>query len=220
VKQVPALRRAGGGVSDIGCGDGHLCAELKAAGWRNVIGVDVSRSRIARARQAYPDVRFYDRGVDAAGIRAETLDLVIMDNVIEHLPDPPKMVGQARGFLKSGGRLVVITPNMRSGHFRLLGRRWTPELSPHTHIFLFTESSLSFLLSGEGFRVESSGSFHLRPLSLRRWFGRIGAGDLKGAVWSAAREMGGFYGRLISSGPMVYSVARVTAPERPKVSGE
>ncbi len=82
LRQVAHLRRADGVVLDIGCGNGHLCAELKAAGWSTVVGVDVSRSRIARARESYPDLRFSDHGPEAAGIAPATLDLAILDNVM------------------------------------------------------------------------------------------------------------------------------------------
>src|SRR6188472_4506601 len=53
VRQVPALQQVSSMALDIGCGDGRLCAELKAAGWPNVMGLDISSTRIARARRLY-----------------------------------------------------------------------------------------------------------------------------------------------------------------------
>jgi len=66
VAKVPSLGEAGNVAVDVGCGDGRLCAELKQAGWKRVIGTDVSRSRIRRARERFPEL-FYWAFADSAG---------------------------------------------------------------------------------------------------------------------------------------------------------
>ncbi len=214
VDRVPELAEVKQAVVDIGCGEGTLCSELHLAGWTNVIGVDVSSSRIARARQTYPHLQFYDRPLHKTAVPLGTVDLLIMDNVIEHLIEPGQMLRQLQLYLKPNGRIVIITPNMSSGHFRLLGRRWTPELAPHAHIFLFTQASLRHLLEEKDFLVESTGSFHLPPYPLREWIAHIARGDIKEAVWRAVQEMGGLYGRLLDSGPMLYAIARKALNEK------
>jgi 2-polyprenyl-3-methyl-5-hydroxy-6-metoxy-1,4-benzoquinol methylase len=208
VKQVPKLGTAGEKVVDIGCGEGHLCADLKDAGWSSVSGLDVSTTRVARAKELYPGIDFYDRPIDETGIPLESVDLEVMDNVIEHLPDPVAMLRNLRCYLKPGGRLVVMTPNMESGNYRLLGRRWTPELAPHAHIFLFTLASLRRLFTMAGFEVEESGNFHIEAYPLREWLGTLASGRVKDAAFSAGQEMGCVYGRLIGEGPMLYVVGR------------
>lgn len=211
VEQVPSLLEAGGSAADIGCGEGTLCAELRQAGWTRVMGVDASRARVARARSRHPGITFHDRPLEEVEIPAGSLDLIVLDNVIEHLVDPLDSVRRLRALLASGGRLVLITPNMESGHFRLLGRRWTPELAPHTHIFLFTHAAMRRMLAASGFQVEKQGDFHLPLYSPGEWVHRVLGGDVKGAVWRAIQEMGGIYGRLIGAGPMLYAVARPVA---------
>ena len=206
-RKEPSLTTSGGRVADIGCGEGDLCNELRMAGWQRVIGLDVSCARIARARARYPDGEFYDRPIEQTGVAAASLDLIIMDNVIEHLPEPMEMLRTLRRYLKPEGRIVVITPNMTSGHFRLLGRRWTPELAPHAHIFLFTPPSMGVLLANAGFKVGRIGSFHLPIYSPVAWTTRLLSADVKGAVWRGIQELGGIYGRLIGTGPMLYAIA-------------
>ena len=206
VRNVPELAPAGDRVADIGCGDGGLCAELKAHGWKSVVGTDVSRARISRARERYPDAEFFSEALPDTSVPRHSFDLMVMDNVVEHLVDPVEMLAQLRIFLKPGGKFVVITPNMECGHFRLLGRRWTPELAPHAHVYLFTPASLRQLLVDSGYRVETVGNFHLPAYSLRAWVRRLLSGDVKGALWRAGQETGGLYGRMIGSGPMLYAV--------------
>lgn len=206
-EKAPGLAEIRHSVMDIGSGDGHFCAELRAAGWPSVSGIEISRTRVARARELYPEVRFYDSALSETGIPEESLDLIVMDSVIEHLPAPAEMIVDLRRFLKPGGKIVLLTPNMDSGHFRLLGRRWTGMLAPHAHIFLFSGSALARLLVRAGFDVLACGSLHMPAYRLSQYLSRLASGDLKGTVWRAHQEIGGLYGRMIHSGPMLYVVA-------------
>lgn len=208
VCRFPELSCVRQSTADIGCGEGHLCAELKNLGWPSVTGLDVSRSRIERARRIYPGIRFCDRPLEHAGIDACSLDLAVMDNVVEHLPAPAAVLRQVRQHVAPDGRLLVITPNMESGNYRLLGRHWTPELAPHVHIFLFTAASLKLLLWQSGFAVDALGSIHTPTRSWRRWMKMARSGQVKELVWSAMQESGNLFARAIRSGPMLFAVAR------------
>ena len=207
-EQVPGLCETGRLAADIGCGEGHLCAQLRSAGWSEVLGFDVSKFRIGKARTLYPGIRFFDTSITEAGLAPGSVDLMIMDNVIEHLPAPLHTLSDLRDFLAPDGRLALITPNMRSGNFRLLGRRWTPELAPHAHIFLFTPTALQRLLARAGYRVFNCGAF-ATPLSpWRQERGGLGLAGLKEIAWRAAQNLGTLYGGLIGAGAMLYAVAR------------
>jgi 2-polyprenyl-3-methyl-5-hydroxy-6-metoxy-1,4-benzoquinol methylase len=204
--RVPGLGTPRGRALDVGCGDGHLCGDLLAAGWHSVAGVDVARSRLERAREAYPGVAFHASLEGAASDGA--YDLVVLDNVIEHLPEPAATLAAVRAALRATGDLVVITPNMRSGNYRLLGRRWTPELAPEHHVYLFTEPALVRLLRAAGFAATTSGSFHVSPYSWRSWWHHARRADLRVLVWRAMQQSGALYARLVGAGPMLYVVAR------------
>jgi 2-polyprenyl-3-methyl-5-hydroxy-6-metoxy-1,4-benzoquinol methylase len=208
VKQVPSLARVGKRVADVGCGDGHLCSQLRAAGWPSVIGVDVSRTRIARAKKRYPDSHLYLGTLDESICEPDSLDLMVMDSVVEHLVNPEEVLAGLHKFLSPEGYFVALTPNMDSGHFAFLGKRWTGMLAPHAHIYLFTPNALRRLLEHAGFSVVTTGSIHAAPYLPSQFLKRIASGDVKGAIWRAHQEIGGWYGRLIGQGPMLYAVAR------------
>ena len=135
----------------------------------------------------------------------------MLDNVIEHLADPIAVLGKLRRILSPGGRIVLITPNMESGRFRLLGRHWTPELAPHAHIFLHTAASLSALAARASLRTLRVGNFHI-PLefvgALREFARHGGWRDL---AWRLAQESGGLWGRCLDEGEMVFVVAERVA---------
>jgi 2-polyprenyl-3-methyl-5-hydroxy-6-metoxy-1,4-benzoquinol methylase len=207
--KVPELQQPLASALDIGCGDGTLCAELRDSGWARVAGVDMSKGRIARARQLHPGMEFFDVALEHTKLPKNSVDLAILDNVIEHVPDPVEQLTGIREHLHEGSRLVMITPNMESGNFRLLGSRWTQELASHVHIFLFTQASLSHLARMAGYEVTHAGSFHLEPLSKLRWVSRLAGGDVKGALWTAFQGTGNAYSRFLNAGPMLYVVARV-----------
>ena len=208
VERTPSLNEVGESVADIGCGEGTLCSQLHSKGWKSVIGLDLSRTRIERATSRHSGIAFHAATISNSSIPPASLDLAIMDNVIEHLLEPLQALADLRERIRPGGRVVLITPNMESGHFRLLGMRWTPELAPHAHVFLFTHAALSRLVERSGFDLEACGSFHLPICSLRVLAGRFVSGDVKGAIWRSMQEAGGIYGHLVGAGPMLYAVGR------------
>jgi 2-polyprenyl-3-methyl-5-hydroxy-6-metoxy-1,4-benzoquinol methylase len=206
--RFPELLQVGHKVLDIGCGDGHLCAELKASGWPSVAGIDVSQTRVARARRLYPDLTFFDRPLAASGLEKKSLDLIVMEAVIEHLPRPVDTLSEFRDFLAPHGRVVLTTPNMDSGEFRFLGKRWTSMLAPHAHIFLFSPASMRRLLSEAGFTPEITGNYSTPLYTPLDYLKRLGRGDVKGTVWRAHQDLGVIYGRFLRSSSMLFAVGQ------------
>lgn len=207
--QHPALAVAGGTVVDVGCGDGVLCGELLQVGWTRVLGIDVAQHRIEHARRMHPSASFHCGSIEECELGPRSVDLAIMDNVIEHLPAPRAFLESLHSFVKPDGRVVLITPNMESGNYRLLGRRWTPELAPHAHIFLFTRASLARLLERAGFAVDMSGTFAPPSPYAGESVRAAASGHLKVGIWSAVQAAGDLYARAIGQGGMVFASGRV-----------
>ena len=66
----------------------------------NVINIDLFR---------FPNVDII-ADIAMLPIRNETVDFVILDTVLEHVPDPPKIVGEIHRILKPQGEVICITP--------------------------------------------------------------------------------------------------------------
>jgi len=104
-----------GTALDFGCGPGRLTAGLAAAGFGRAIGVDVSPSMLAKARELVDDDRcefVHDAGTELASIPDASIDLVYSARVLQHLP-PALARGYIRHFLRvaaPGGVVVFQLP--------------------------------------------------------------------------------------------------------------
>jgi 2-polyprenyl-3-methyl-5-hydroxy-6-metoxy-1,4-benzoquinol methylase len=140
--------RPGGRLLDVGCGSGSWLVRMRELGW-NVEGVDFDPSAIEVARNRDLNVRL--GSLEAQGYDAETFDAVTLNHVIEHLPDPEATLRECHRALRSGGQLVVATPNVHSLSHRMFRTDWRG-LEPPRHLHLFTVGSLRRVLEAAGFR--------------------------------------------------------------------
>lgn len=105
-------------VLDIACGDARLAAYVAEAGARLVVGVDLSQIGISVGRERWareqPQSLARSSFVQADGlvipVAAETFDVVIASEIIEHVEDPRAFLREAIRPLKVGGTLIVTTP--------------------------------------------------------------------------------------------------------------
>jgi SAM-dependent methyltransferase len=81
-------------------------------------------------------------------------DAIVMLHVVEHSPDPMRLVLLAKELLRPKGIVVIKTPNSLSWIARFSGRTWE-WLTPPAHIYLFSPVSVRILLEGVGFQVVS-----------------------------------------------------------------
>lgn len=87
------IARSPRGILEIGCGEGFVLKALRDAGVRCPMrGIDFSESAIAEARQRVPDATFDVQDAAELAEGGERYDVVLMIEVLEHLPDPQRML--------------------------------------------------------------------------------------------------------------------------------
>ncbi|MDE2182247.1 MAG: class I SAM-dependent methyltransferase [Alphaproteobacteria bacterium] len=146
----PARRK----LLDIGSGPGFFLRTAKQTGWR-VLGIEPSRQAAAHARAMGIEVveGFFNEDT-APGLGR--FDVVHMNNVLEHVPDPMSVVNAARDLIDRGGILCINVPNDFSplqfaGRAAVGAGEWW--LAPPHHLNYFDFESASGLLDRVGLKV-------------------------------------------------------------------
>ena len=143
------LPRAGGRLLDVGCGSGHFVAGACALGW-DASGIDTDAVAVAAGRSAGLPLSTTTLE-EIAQTQPGSVDVVTMEHVLEHVPDPASFLRAARRVLRPSGTLWLATPNIdAAGHTRF-GRAWK-HLDPPRHLVIFSSAALEDQLRRAGFR--------------------------------------------------------------------
>ncbi|TML23561.1 MAG: class I SAM-dependent methyltransferase [Actinobacteria bacterium] len=136
-------------ILDVGSGTGALAAELRRAiPAADIVGLELSREGIERARQAVPEATFVQRDL----LRDSEIEprlrgwatAAVCSEVLEHVDEPRRLLQAVVPYLAPGCRLVVTAPGGPMSAFdRAIGHR--------RH---FTPHALRRLLEDSGFRVQ------------------------------------------------------------------
>jgi SAM-dependent methyltransferase len=103
-------------ILDLGCDDGELTLRLAAAaGARRTVGVEMVAERAELAAARGIDVHIASLN-DAIPLEDASVDLVVSNQVIEHLADTDRFVREIHRVLRVGGKAVVSTENLASWH--------------------------------------------------------------------------------------------------------
>jgi predicted TPR repeat methyltransferase len=97
-------------MCDLGCGTGWLTTILGNFG--PTIGVDLSDEAVLAASKRYPNADFVHANVLDWHGPSQMFDIVVSQEVIEHVEDQDGYLGIAANLLKSSGFLILTTPNL------------------------------------------------------------------------------------------------------------
>lgn len=187
---ISSLKPSGGKLVDVGCAHGWF---LEAAmGKFESLGVEpdevvcnMTSARGLPVRKGY----FPDALKDG-----EMFDVIVFNDVIEHIPDIGKVLSECYGRLNGGGLLVLNLPSSngvfykisrvfcRLGNFSYFERLWQKDL-PSPHVHYFNTRNLSELLEKNSFAAIKTGT--LPTLGLAGLYSRISCAGNLGAFSKA-----------------------------------
>jgi SAM-dependent methyltransferase len=141
--------RPGEVMLDIGCGNGTSLLEARALGATAYgIEADPNVRPIAEAL----DLNIHFGSLHDHPYPEQQFDLVVLNQVVEHLPDPDQTLRQLRERLAPGGRIVLVFPNVGSVWQRLCGLRWINWHIPY-HLHHFSRRGFARMAERCGYRV-------------------------------------------------------------------
>ncbi|MCW2544401.1 MAG: methyltransferase protein [Frankiales bacterium] len=146
-------------VLDVGCATGYLAQMLRSRGCR-VDGIEYDP---VMAERAAPHVDRIETGdVQAmdlpALLGAQSYDVVVFGDVLEHLTEPQRVLTESLALLKPGGAIVASIPNVAHGAVRLqlLEGRFdytSTGLLDETHVRFFTRETVLAMFEAAGLAI-------------------------------------------------------------------
>ena len=105
-------------ILDLGCGTGWLSSILSTIG--PTTGIDISDTATLRAQQLYPTATFlqldFTKKESFPPELYSNFDIVVSQEVIEHMEDQKQFISLTASLIKTGGYLVITTPNRKAYH--------------------------------------------------------------------------------------------------------
>lgn len=146
-------------VLEVGCGEGAFRGQLTKA--RVVWGIELNKAASARAQVHYD--RVLVGGADALvnELPENFFDLVICNDILEHLENPYGFLARLRNKMKPGSYVVASIPNVRywKNLVRLIVLKdWNygdEGILDRTHLRFFTKKTMVSLFEENGFRIET-----------------------------------------------------------------
>lgn len=147
----------GGRVLDVGCGYGFLLGRLSREGLEPV-GLELSPHAGSKAVEHSGCPVVVASAENDLPLTSNVFDAVTLFDVVEHVRDVDRSLGELYRVLRPGGRLFMITLNRHSAARPLLGRSWSWYKDP-THVHMFSPADLRRLALEEGFEVVGETTF-------------------------------------------------------------
>lgn len=149
VKIINQLSNKPGRALDIGSSTGLMLSLLRKMGWQ-VQGVEMSLGAAQVAKQQ--GISTLVSTFEKAKLKTNFFDAIILNQTLEHLEDPVKVIAKASKLLKKNGVILIDVPNFGSLSSKLDFDSW-PYLLPEEHLWHFTYQSLKYLLEDSGFKI-------------------------------------------------------------------
>ena len=154
-------------ILEIGCSGGPLLQQLRAGGYTNLTGIDISSEAIALCRgRGLGNVSVMD--AQQPDFPPASFDVITASDVLEHLADAPRAVAAWHKLLRPGGTAIVFVPA-----FKFL---WSSHDVVNHHFHRYCAAELAALLRAAGFEIQRQGYwnfFLFLPVALVRLAKRL-----------------------------------------------
>jgi len=163
-----------GKLLDVGCSNGDFLYFAKQRGFEPY-GVELNEftAKVAQSR----GLNIKKGTLKGARYADNFFDVIFLGDIIEHVRDPRELLVECKRALKTGGMLIISTPNLDSFWAKATFKLYTwfnipwSVLTPPHHLFQFSENNLKQLLDDSGFT--SMATWFRRPPTLKYELGSL-----------------------------------------------
>lgn len=189
VQQTVAWLPKEGALLEIGVWDGSIIRSYRPHFQGRLVGTDLNLEIMEKALPLLDEAKACDLNHDSLPWGENTFDVVVCNEIIEHIFDTDRLLEELLRVLKPQGKLILSTPNLASLPNRIcLFLGWQPfgtevssrrsnygnplrkSLNPAGHIRVFTQNALLEILKENGFVVDQ---VRATPISRGKWFKRF-----------------------------------------------
>lgn len=162
---------------DVGAATGRFVHEALKRGHR-AVGFEISDGAREEAYRKY-SVKLAKGGLEEVK-NFEDYDVIHMNHVFEHLPNPLGSMQICHRLLKTGGLLILVVPKQFYNDIdrlkKVLGIQKKPEFNAYSlhHTYFYSSSTMAKLFELHGFQIKRLRTFNpantpLRPFNIKNY---------------------------------------------------
>ncbi|RPI24731.1 MAG: class I SAM-dependent methyltransferase [Acidobacteria bacterium] len=141
--------KTGGRILDVGCADARFLLALDGNRWDRT-GVELSEPTVALVSEVFPKLTLIAGDIYSPRLTPSSFDVVTFWHVLEHLPEPEKVLRRVKELLRPGGLVFISLPNLDSLQALWFRRFWYGFDDVPRHLHHFSPRSLQRILSEAG----------------------------------------------------------------------
>ncbi len=135
-----------GNVLDVGCANGAFLLSMKQFGNYGLYGLDIKNTGVDFKDHS---INFNEGYLEELEYPNNFFDAIVLDNVLEHVPEPSVFMKKVLTILKPKGYIFGTTPNFGSLDRIVFQKYWGGFHMPR-HIYVFNANNLNMFMTNLG----------------------------------------------------------------------
>lgn len=140
--------KSSGKILDYGCGDGSFLQFMQSKNF-SVIGFEPNK-KAAKQTELKIGIKHITSSLET--INDNSLDIITLWHVLEHIPNPEEILLQLKSKLKNNGYLLIAVPNHKSYDAKFYKEHWAAWDVPR-HIFHYGKNGAINFFTQNKFKV-------------------------------------------------------------------